>query len=87
MAQTVTNPKVGQMVYHAYSPKDAGYIVEVLDDPKGVISPRVRVQWLNGDLSITSVLSVRDLDALIAETAKKLKTHKATRLRVIGMKG
>ena len=76
MATTVGKPTIGQRVYMAYSPAMAGKIVEV-GKFDGYFY-HVTVRWLNGKLAAVESADLRDFDALIEETRKKLRTHLKT---------
>ena len=76
MAKTVSDPKIGQLVYPVYTPQKVGRIEKVKDAMVrrgGVDEQYVYVRISKGS-RWESVLHLRDFDALIAEHEKKLVT-------------
>ena len=67
MAPLLRKATIGKHVYIFGKPRRAGIIV-----------PGERVLWLDGSETDIHEYSLCDLDALIEDHEKKLKTHRAT---------
>jgi hypothetical protein len=98
MAKTVSlsDPNlIGKMVYQSYSPQKAGkiigragyqdHVVEMHGQTYTTKPFMVIVKWLKGASKMVPLHNLRDLEALIVETEKKLATHLATRTMVRGL--
>ena len=90
MAKMVTEPIVGQAVYESYAPQKVGVIRAVRTVRqfghmgKGKV---VDVEWVSkkGERTISKSIestNLCDLDALIADHKKKLKTHTDAKKRL-----
>lgn len=77
---------VGVAVYQAFVPQKPGVIIEFVGmrqyGPNLRAFPVVRVVWINGTQIDVDMGRLNDFDALIADHAKKLRGHKASRLKL-----
>jgi hypothetical protein len=79
------NPKVGDIVYMAYSPAKVGKIITLRSAPPPVILPSVmntgpwcvRVKFANGKTEDIEPSNLKCFLSLIADHEKKINTHKA----------
>lgn len=78
------NPKVGDVVYQAFSPKKAGKIVKLLEEPTRTSFWKVRVKYVNGNEEDLSAHSLNCFKTLIADHERKLQTHRDTLARIEG---
>jgi hypothetical protein len=76
MAKTVTNPRIGQLVYPSYTPQKVGVItkLEKFTARGGYEDWKVTVETLKGTIKYDSCMSLKDFNALVADHRKKIET-------------
>ena len=83
MATTVHTPYIGQAVYKACAPLDAGKITRVGGKESNGFFHTVVVKWLKtGEETTVTTAGLRDLQALFNDAQRKATTHANTLAKV-----
>lgn len=83
MATTVHNPVRGMTVYRMRMAQIPGMVMDSrVEQGAPFNTVKVHVLWLNGEDSWIDAQLLRDFDALITDTERKLHIHTAARERL-----
>lgn len=88
-------PEIGDFVYKAFRPQTPGKAIEIIEGPTHVAgtgkiwkeADRVRIKWINGEITIENSLFLKDFRALIADHEKKLATHRSKLAKLESLDG